>query len=81
MENTKIAELEQRIQNLEELFKNIHFDAAQNVTMSNCPIGTLSISNCDDVDFASCPIGGLSACNFDDISFNSCKIENVNHDN
>ena len=60
MENEKIAELEMRIKVLEEYFSKIKINEAKEITMTNCPIGDISVeSNQGNMNFQNCSIGSV----------------------
>lgn len=82
MDGDQIKELLERIEILERKLSKISFNEAKEVTLTNCPIGDLSIGNNCKMDFQNSSIGSVmdtdiedAACRIDDLE---SRLEEVN---
>ena len=81
MDNNKTAELEKRIEALEERLNNINFSGTQEITMNGCPVAQLHLNgNGSDITFNHCPFGKMRIdgdFHGSDLTFNHCPIDNM----
>ncbi len=78
----KIKELMERIEILEYKLSKIFLNEANEIIMTNCPIGDISIGTDCKINFQNCSIGGIMDADIDDAASRiedlDCRLDDVN---
>lgn len=75
MDNNQIQNLIERIEALENQLSKISFNEAKEVTITNCPIGDITVGNDCNLNFQNCPTGMVIDTDIEDADSRIDELE------